>query len=237
MNYVDEILVLSRIAGGYVRKAYNRPSRVVRSGIDVERFRKASGTSFRERYGLGKDFVLLQVGNLEINKRQADAIKALQILSTTHSGIKLVFDGGGRRIELIRLAERLSVKDKVLFQRSTSDEELADVYAACDVFLFPAQITWGLAVVEAMAAAKPAIVSSKCGVSEIIQSGVNGIIVEHGKPEALPKQVEMLLNDASLRRKLGENAYEYVKSYRSWERYAILMEEVFEKAVHACEKG
>lgn len=231
VNYIDEILVLSRIGGGYVRKAYNRPSMVVRSGIDVEQFRKASGVAFREKHGLGKDFIMLQVGNLELNKRQADAIKALQILSKRYSGIKLVFDGGGRQTELIRLSDQLGVKDKVIFRRSTSDEELSEVYAACDVFVFPAHITWGLAVVEAMAAAKPVIVSKRCGASEIIQSSVNGFVVDHTKPEEIAKQVQVLMDNHRLRSELGRNAFEYVKSYLSWKKYADQMESVFEKTI------
>jgi glycosyltransferase involved in cell wall biosynthesis len=230
VNYIDGILVLSHIASGYVRKAYNRTSRVVRSGIDVERFRKASGAAFREKHGLEKDFVLLQVGNLELNKRQADAIRALQLLSKQYSGMKLVFDGGGRQTELLGLSEQLGVKDKVLFIRSTSDEELAEVYAACDVFVFPAQITWGLAVVEAMAAGKPVIVSHKCGVSEVIQTNVNGIVVDHAAPEEIAKQVAHLMNNPGLRKKLGETAREFVKIHFSWEKYAQEMETAFENA-------
>jgi glycosyltransferase involved in cell wall biosynthesis len=233
VNYIDEILVLSHIAGGYVTKAYNRTSKVVRSGIDAQRFNKATGKKVREKYGLGKDFVLLQVGNIELNKRQADSVKALQILSKRYSGVKLVFDGGGRRDELVRFSEKLGVQDKVLFLRSTSDEELAEVYAACDVFVFPAQITWGLAVIEAMVAAKPVIVSNKCGASEIIQTNVNGVVVDHAKPEELAKQVEMLMDNPDARKKLGEKAREYVKSNLSWEKYAEHMENAFEKAAQA----
>jgi glycosyltransferase involved in cell wall biosynthesis len=64
VNYIDEILVLSDIAAGYVEKAYARHSHVVRSGVDVKRFSQASGAKIREEYGLEKDFVLLQVGNI-----------------------------------------------------------------------------------------------------------------------------------------------------------------------------
>jgi glycosyltransferase involved in cell wall biosynthesis len=229
-NYVDEILVLSHIASGYVRKAYNRSSRVVRSGVDVERFRKASGAEFRKRHGLKKDFVLLQVGNLELNKRQADSIRALKILSDNHNAIKLVLDGGGRQTELIRLSEQLGVQDKVLFLNSASDEELAETYAACDVFVFPAQITWGLAVVEAMAAGKPVVTSNKCGVSEIIENNVNGVVVEHAKPGELANQIKRLIEDSKLRGRLGDNAYEYVKNNLSWQKYAENMERVFQQA-------
>jgi glycosyltransferase involved in cell wall biosynthesis len=231
VSYVDEIVVLSHIAQGYVRRAYKRSSKVVRSGTDIELFHKASRISVRERHGLGKDFILLQVGNLELNKRQVDSVKVLHYLSKNYDGIKLILDGGGRREELMMLSEKLGVRDKVLFLHANDDEELAKVYAACDVFLFPAQITWGLAVIEAMAAAKPVIVSKKCGASEIIQTNVNGIVVDHAKPEEMAKQVELLMNNAKLRRKLGENAYEYVKSHLSWEKYAKNMESIFQQTI------
>jgi glycosyltransferase involved in cell wall biosynthesis len=236
VDYIDEILVLSNIASGYVGKAYKRTSKVVRSGVDTEFFHKASGINIREKYGLTEDFVLLQVGNIELNKRQIDAVKALQILSKRYEKIKLVFNGGGRREEIAKLCEQLGVRDKVLFLRSGTDEELAEFYAACDAFLFPAQITWGLAVVEAMAAGKPVIVSRKCGVSEIIEDNVNGILVDQANPEKLAEQVENLINNKSLREKLGANAYEYVKTHLSWEKFAAKIENVFEQVILA-QKG
>jgi glycosyltransferase involved in cell wall biosynthesis len=229
VDYVDEILVLSNIAAGYVDKAYKRTSRVVRSGVDEELFHNASGTEIREKYGLSESFVLLQVGNIELNKRQIDAVKALKILSKRYDNIKLVFNGGGRREELIKLCEDQNVKEKVLILRSNNDEELAQVYAACDAFLFPAQITWGLAVVEAMAASKAVVVSRRCGVSEIIENNVNGLLVDHANPEDIAKQVERLINDPMLNKMLGENAYKYVRDNISWERYAKTMENIFAK--------
>ncbi len=230
-KYIDEILVLSKIAQGHVDKAYHRSSRIVRSGVDVELFHNASGTDIREKYGLGKDFVLLQVGNFQLSKGQTDSIRTLYHLSKNYDQIKLILDGGGRKEELVRLSERLGVRNKVLFLHSNDDEELAKVYAACDVFLFPQQITWGLALIEAMSASKPVIVSNKCGGSEIIQSNVNGIVFDQAKPEEITKQVELLINNTHLRKKLGEHAYEYVKSNLSWEKYARTMETIFEEAL------
>jgi len=231
VDYIDEIRVLSHFAQAHVRKAYKRPSKVVRSGTNVELFHNASGESIREKHGLKNDFILLQVGNLEINKRQVDSIRTLGYLSKNYDHIKLILDGGGRREELAKLGEKLGVKDKVLFLHTNDDEELAKVYATCDVFVFPAHITWGLAVIETMAAAKPVTVSRKCGASEIIESGVNGIVVDHAKPEEMARHVERLINDSKLRKRLGENAYEYVRNNLSWEKYAKTMEKVFEQTI------
>ena len=232
-DYVDEILVLSKIAQGYVDRAYHRSSTIVRSGVDVELFHNASGKEIREKYGLENDFVLLQVGNFQISKGQADSIRSLYQLSKHHDRIKLILDGGGPKEQLIKLSEKLGVRDKVIFLHSNNDEELAKVYAACDAFVFPQQITWGLAVIEAMATSKPVIVSSKCGASEIIQSNENGLIFDQSKPEEMAQKVKLLLENADLRKKLGENAYEYVKSHLSWEKYARTMEAIFEESLLA----
>jgi glycosyltransferase involved in cell wall biosynthesis len=182
---------------------------------------------------LGKNFVLLQVGNFQRTKGQIDSMRVLNNLAKRYSGISLILDGGGRKEDLMRLGESLGVIDKIHFLNTKNDSELAEVYAACDVFLFPAQITWGLAAIEAMAASKPVVVTSRCGASEIIQSGINGIVVDYAKTEDVAKQVESLLNDAQLRRKIGDNAYQYVKNHLSWEKYAKTMEMIFEKAVLA----
>jgi len=231
VKYVDEIVVLSHIAQGLVRKAYGRSSKVIRSGVDVEFFHNASGEDVRKRYSLESDFILLHVGNLDPLLRQSDSIKVVYYLSKDYDNIKLILDGAGAQEELIRLSEKLGVRNKVLFLHSVSDEELAKIYAACDVFVFPSQMTWGLAVTEAMAAAKPVVVSNKAGASEIIQSGVNGIIVDHAKPEEMAKQVRLLMNNPKLRKRLGENAYEYVKNNLSWKKYAENMENIFRQTI------
>lgn len=234
VDYIDEIIVLSSIAAGYVRKAYNRAAKVVRTGVDIDLFRNASKEEVRRKYGLENDFILLQVGNIAPDKRQGDSIMALYYLSKNYDNVKLILDGGeggGSRGELIRLSEKLGIKDKVLFWHSCSDEEIAEVYAACDVFVFPAHITWGLAVIEAMAASKPVIVSKMCGASEIIQSGVNGIVIDNTNPEEWARQIELLMNNPKLRKKLGENAYGYVSKNLSWEKYARNMARVFQQAI------
>jgi glycosyltransferase involved in cell wall biosynthesis len=228
---IDEIVVLSRVAQELVKKIYDRWPKIVRSGVDIELFRDASREEMRKRHGLENDFVLLQVGNLSIRGRQTDSVEALYYLSKRYDNVKLILDGAGPRDALIKLSEKLGVRDKVLRLHSVSDEELAKMYAACDAFIFPSQITWGLAAIEAMAAGKPVIVSKNCGASEIIQSGENGIIVDHAKPKEMAEQAELLINNSKLRKKLGGNAYEYVKGNLSWEKYAKNMESVFQGAI------
>jgi len=231
VSYIDEIMVLSHVSAEYVKKAYGRTATIVRTGVDTEFFHNASGDRLRRKLGLEDKFVLLFVGGSRYARR-SDIIRALYHLSKDYDNVRLIIDVARQREMLTALGKKLGVNDKVLLLNSASDQELAEVYAACDVFIYPASASpWGLVVTEAMAAAKPVVVSKHVGTSEIIQNGVNGIVIDRTEPKELAKQIEILMNNTKLRRRLGENAYEYVKNSLSWEKYAETVENVFRETI------
>jgi glycosyltransferase involved in cell wall biosynthesis len=228
---IDEIMVLSHVSERYVKRAYNKPSTIVRTGVDVELLGKASGKNLRVKYGLKNTFIMLFVGG-SVYAQRSDLVRALAILSKKYDHVRLVLDTSRERDILTRLSEELGVDDKTLLLHSASDVELAEVYAACDVFVYPASTSpWGLVVTEAMAAAKPVIVSKQVGTSEIIQDNVNGIIIDKATPEEIAKKVEVLANNPRLRKAIGENAFKYVKDNLSWEKYAKKVEDVFRRTL------
>jgi len=231
VKQIDEILALSNLGAKAIATVYHRPSRVVRSGIDVDFFHRASGNAFRNRHNLENDFVLLQVGTLVYYKRQEDSIKALAVLAKKHGNVKLVLDGSGDPKPFIALAKKLGVQDKILFSHASTDEELAETYAGCDVFLFPSDNTWGLVVTEAMAASKPVIVSQNAGVAEIIQNNVTGFVVNHERPLEIADRLEFLINNPKLIDDFGHNCYVYVKEHLSWEKYAKDIEKIFSQTL------
>jgi glycosyltransferase involved in cell wall biosynthesis len=240
VDYIDTVCVISKMAADDVRKAYNRPSQIVRSGVDVDFFHNASGKEFRKQHRFENSFVVLEVGNLGLVRGNIDAVKILSRLSRRHTNVKLVFDGYGSAEQiraLTSLANKLGVKDKLLIKHSTSDSELAAVYAGCDVFIYPSKLTWSLAVTEAMAASKPVIVPEECGVSEIIQNGVNGIVISDGGPAEVANKIESLMDDLKVGKKLGENAYAHVRDNLSWAKYAQRMENVFEQTISNAKKS
>ncbi len=236
VDYVDVLVSNSTADSRRIEQAYGKRSITVRPGITADLFREASGKEARIKYGLEGDFVLLQVGNIAKDKRQSDSVAVLHNLSINHKNIKLVLVGSGPREELTALSKRLNVDKKVLFFQNCSDKELADLYAACDVFVFPAQITWGLVVMEAMASGKPVVVSREAGASEVIENGKNGFIVNPPYAESMAAQIEKLIENPDLRAEVGRNAYDYTKNRLSWEAYGKSMEKVFQKAVK-CYRG
>ena len=219
------------MAGRRIGQAYQKSyGKIACSGVDL--FHKASGEEFRARYGLEHDFIILQVGNIAPDKRQIDSRSpALRLVAKNYENVKLIYVGAGPTAHLVSLSQKWGIKDKVMFMSNCSDEELAQVYGACDVFAFPSQITWGLVVLEAMSASKPVLVSDKAGTSEIIVDAHNGFVIKEPYPENMALQIERLINNPELGKRVGENAYEYVKEDLSWETYAEGMARVFENAV------
>jgi glycosyltransferase involved in cell wall biosynthesis len=227
---IDEIFSMSHIDATLIRKAYGRSSILIREGLDIEPFQNASGEEFRRRHGLQNDYLMLQVGSLVYYKHPDASIKALAYLSDKE-GVKLILVGIGATDRYKELATKLGIRDRVMFLHNVSEKELASIYKACNIFVFPAAQTWGLVVTEAMAAGKPVIVSSKAGASEIIENNVNGIVIDDETPEILAAEIKRLIDDPTLATKIGENALNYVKNNLSWDSYAKNMEKVFQEAI------
>ena len=231
VDYIDCIVSVSGVGSRRIQEAYGRASTIVRPGVKTDLFNKSTGKELRAKLGLENDFVLLQVGNIAADKRQADSIMALYYLAKKHENVKLILVGQGPKDQLVALSRRLQVENRVIFLQNCSEQELAEVYAACDVFVFPSQITWGLVVIEAMAAARPALVSTKAGVSEIIKDGQNGFLTQD--PKSMAERIEKLIVNPELASVVGNKASEFVEKNLSWEIYAKKMEIIYRRAINS----
>ena len=96
-------------------------------------------------------------------------------------------------------------------------EDLARVYASCDVFVFPSTTdTLGRAVAEAQASGLPAVVCKTGGPRECIRPGVSGFVADPEDEEAFVSKIELLLEDTKLRGRMGLAARRFAASM-SWE--------------------
>lgn len=230
---MDRVVVLDRKNEARVRRVYGRESVVVRSGVDADFFSGRSGAEIREELGLDGAFVMLHVGYAAPWKGQSDALRALKALEHDLPQARLVLVGQAVRAAFAPQAADLGLTDKVTFMEGISDLRLAELYAACDVLLFPADQTWGLNVTEAMAAGKPAIVSDAAGVSEVLEDGATGFVVPHGDAAAVAARALLLANDDLRRRSMGEAGRAFVRENLTWRAYAEGMLRVFKDAVAA----
>src|SRR5262249_20180426 len=103
------------------------------------------------------------------------------------------------------------------FRSRIPDAELKDVYAACDVWLFPPRKEgYGLPIVEAFACRTP-VIANPPGAAPELMAGGGGFLVPHENPEAMAEQIVKVcsLSDNEWRR-ISESALATVSGY-SWD--------------------
>ena len=234
---IDLTLVLSDWTKEALLKVYDTRVSVIRSGMD-ERLR-ISGDSekIRCRFGFAPtDFVVLWFGIFMPHRRLEDGITAIARLRERGVRAQLLLAGSTSAYPeyaeyLRRIACELKIQDVVVFAGPVPEEEVADYFAAADVFLFPSvNQTWGLVVIEAMAAAKPVVVSTGSGVHEVLEDNRTAMKVLPYSPDAVADKLELLYRDPRLREALAEAGRNYVLSRFSWERYAAGMIDAFAQA-------
>jgi phosphatidylinositol alpha-1,6-mannosyltransferase len=160
--------------------------------------------------------VILTVGRwatVERYKGLDELIQAIPQLQIAAPGLQLVAVGGGDDFPRLReLAAGLGVADRVHFLENLSREEVAACYARADLFALPSTGEgFGLVYLEAMAFSR-AVVGVACGgTTDVVEDGVNGLLVPPHDAGALVHALGRLLRDEPLRMQLGRSGAEIVR--------------------------
>lgn len=165
----------------------------------------------RKRYNVDEQaLVLAVVGKLAPWKRQGDIIKALHALEEQGTFATLFIIGSGVMREQWERSARHLKNSKVIFTGFVPADELPAYYAACDIYVHPAfREPHSLAISEAVFMGCPAIISDASGSygqHDDVQQGVTGFVFPYGDTAALARAIQALVNDATKRRLMGEEA-------------------------------
>ncbi len=202
---VDRFIVHTSSYGRTSAGLRGRSLEIVPSSVDLDRFRPGDdGHEIRARLALEGRKVLAFTGRLVPHKGVDSLLRALVELPQE---VALVVVGRGPTLpNLLSTARRLGVEDRVRFCPNVSDEELPRYLRAADLFVFPSQNRlegFGLAVAEAMAAGLPVVIADLPGVREVIEPGVEGLLVEPLLPKDIAEKVRTLLDDPERRARMA----------------------------------
>ncbi|WP_028323113.1 glycosyltransferase family 4 protein [Desulfatirhabdium butyrativorans] len=187
-----------------------RRIRVLTPGVSTRRFADCSMADVKARakidFGLEPtDTVLLFVGmNFEV-KRLGLVMESLAILGRDvldRHRLKLLVIGKGDIRRYVRLAVEMGIQNHIRFAGVQTD--MAHGYAAGDVLVMPSRMdTFGLVVLEAMAAALPVILTRRVGAIDVVEGSGCGIVLDADPaPQALAEAIFQLA-DAGRRERLG----------------------------------
>jgi glycosyltransferase involved in cell wall biosynthesis len=189
-----------RISSGKTCVIYNaspvRPEEC--SSADVESARTTMGIRPGET-------VITAVASLSDNKGQAVLLEAFRFVAEAYPGSKLVFVGDGPRRQALEEQTRISgLASRVVFAGVLKD--VSPVLRLTDVLVLPTTEREGLSValVEGLSAGIPLIGSRIGGIPEVVEDGVNGILVEPGSAAELGDALGMLLSSPDRRKRMGQ---------------------------------
>ncbi|HEX2031542.1 MAG TPA: glycosyltransferase family 4 protein [Actinomycetota bacterium] len=225
---LDARIAVSRAAASFVGSRLGDRIAVIPNGVDVERF--ATGSAAED---LPAGRRILWVGRLDRQKGFPVAVRAFAELAAREPDLWLVVGGEGRdRSALDALSA--DVRERVVMLGAVSRDRLPAYHAGADVFVSPAlgQESFGLVLVEAMAAGVPVVATDIAGYREVVRDGVDGLLVPPGDHAALASAVRRVLSEPALAGSLRVAGRARAASY-DWGAVVERIEEVYRGVARA----
>ncbi|MEI6101429.1 MAG: glycosyltransferase family 1 protein, partial [Eubacteriales bacterium] len=196
-------------------------------GIDAKNFHpQKRNNELRRKLGIEAKTAFLYVGRIAIEKDLDVLCKSYRSIHKKFgNSAALVITGDGPYLERCRQI----LPRGTVFTGFKTGQELAEIYASCDLFVCPSSTeTFGNVILEAMASGLPVIGADAGGVGELIVNNSNGLSFKKKSEKELTDCMERLLLDKYLRETLAGNGRLFANN-RSWDA-------IFEGLVHTYRK-
>ncbi|HEX2908130.1 MAG TPA: glycosyltransferase family 1 protein [Phototrophicaceae bacterium] len=211
-NWADAALAPSRLIQREMLALGVRHVDLWGRGVDAERFHPRYRTpAMREQLSGGHpdDVILLYVGRLS-GEKHLDQLKP--VLEQV-PGTRLAFVGNGPTRAAL---EKHFAGTPTQFTGYLQGEALCQAYASADIFVFPSALeTFGLVVVEAMAAGLPVVASRVGGVCDVVEEGRTGYTFAIDDTDALVNGVRRIASNPEQRRQMGRAARAFAET-QTW---------------------
>ena len=226
-GYADRLhgrIAVSAAARHFIDRYFPGDYKVIPNGVDAERFRRSVPLA-RWQDGTRN---LLFVGRFEPRKGLLDLLKAYRVLRKTGCQCRLLVVGGGPQEREARryVATRRLVG--VEFLGRVSDDEKTQLFRTADVFVAPAtgRESFGIVLLEAMAAGAPIVASDIHGYKGVLRRGREGLLVPPHEPKQLAASISRILEDRDLA--AGMSAAGLVRAEEfSWPRVTAKVDDYY----------
>jgi glycosyltransferase involved in cell wall biosynthesis len=190
---------------GPLRSLAMPPAETLYHGYDPAAVEDGAVPDLRQELGIPEGVpVVGTVASFKHQKGHRHLLGAAELVRRKVKDVRFVLVGQGPlEADIRRQARELELGPTVLF--AGGREDAARVAGAFDVFVLPS-IHEGLSValVEAMAMGKPAVVTRAGGLPEVVEDREHGLVVPTADPSALARGILALLEDEPLRQRLGD---------------------------------
>lgn len=250
LKVARRIVCVSDAAQDHLMKNWDVPADklvVLPNAVDVNRFKPNPKLGAQTRASLlltADQPLLVFVGSFYQWHDIPTLLKAFAVVLKTHPDARLILVGDGtERDKMMKLAGELGVAQAVNFTGFVGWEDVVRYVNAADIAIVPVpkmeREMWlsPMKLFEYMASGKAVVASAMGQVRDVIKDGENGLLVPPGDEAALAEAVNRLIEDVSLRERLGMQAREDAVRYHSWEQYLSRLEAVFVDAHLSSRQG
>ena len=204
------VMATSETISAAIKNVIDSEVEIVPFGIDLNVFKRKEITRiFDASY-----IVIGTIKSLEKIYGIDILINAFHILKTKYKSIKLLIVGtGSQELAYKSLVKQLNLDNDVVFTGKIDYEKITDYHNMIDIFVNVSRNeSFGVSVIEASACEKPVIVSNVGGLPNVVVNSKTGFIVNTEDPSDTARAIDLLMNDSSLRFKMGEEGRQFVKN-------------------------
>jgi phosphatidylinositol alpha-mannosyltransferase len=201
-NLLHGRIAVSGAARHFIDRYFPGDYRIIPNGVDLDRFANA------EPFEQLRDGTLniLFVGRFEERKGLIHLLKAYHRLRKRKVDARLLVVGAGpKEREYRRFVGLRGIRDVEWLGR-VNDEDKVRYFASADIYCAPntGQESFGIVLLEAMAAGVPIVASDIHGFKKVVERNVQGLLVEPRNPRALAAALYSLARDPDLRHEMGD---------------------------------
>jgi UDP-glucose:(heptosyl)LPS alpha-1,3-glucosyltransferase len=205
---------------------------VIHPGIDLNDYARHNKedvrTHTRKEFGINNadPVILFAAMNFEIKGLDAILLSLAKLKSQKHK-FKLIVAGKGNIRKYAKIAQEAQIYENVIFVGPVSKEKLIRIYLACDMYMMLSKFdTFGMVVLEAMAAGLPVIISGNVGARDLVGEGANGFIInDTSDADYIAAKIALML-DENIRRNMSQGAYQTALK-NTWDQAAKKYQEIY----------
>ncbi|MFN8454681.1 MAG: glycosyltransferase family 4 protein [Anaerolineae bacterium] len=230
-SQLDSLIAVSKAAHAFADRMFPGDYRIIPNGVDLMRFGQKSKTKLT---GAPDPLTILFVGRLDRRKGFVYLLEAFWRLKPHYPQLRLRVVGPFTAQEsqsYQRCVQAHGVTD-VEFVGYVPPEELPTFYHQAHIFCAPSMgfESFGIVLLEAMAAGVPVIASDIAGYRTLIVDGQEGLLTPPGQPEALAAALGYLLDRPWLRQKMGRLGQLKARNY-SWDGIVDKVLDVYQDTI------
>jgi UDP-glucose:(heptosyl)LPS alpha-1,3-glucosyltransferase len=207
---------------------------VIHPGIDLNDYRQEDNVRalIRAEYNIkaGESVIVFASMNFEIKGLDRILLAVAKLKKQNHK-FKLIIAGKGNKNKYTNLAREAQILSDVIFTGQVTKEKLLQIYSAGDMYIMLSKFdTFGMVVLEAMAAGLPVIISDKVGAKDVIEEGTNGYIISDTKDDDyIAAKISQML-DENIRRQMGEAA-RFTARLNTWDHVVDQYKNIYSEII------